>query len=93
MIQFYYKGLAYESHIFKELETDKSHVITVEMKNDKNFNVTLSEPYTEDPDLTITEYTKVLPPNGTGTITMEFAPKGDRDPADCRWGFKHVVVG
>jgi len=79
---------------FDRLPARQSSELLIYAKNVLLEPVTIANPWTDDEDLSITDYPARLEPGETGSVSFLYQPPLARVRSlKARWGFREVVIG
>jgi hypothetical protein len=95
LVRFYNNGTEIETIQFPITEVGTSSTVKVTIENDSEEHIELI-PYTNDKDVTITDYPKQLGPRESGHSTWVFEPAAERLQEERRalkttCGFKEII--
>ena len=92
MVKCYVNGELVEKIRFPITKVGESSNIVMTVENDLVADSIELIPFTEDREVTITEYPRKLGVSESGKVVWTFSPSKDRNKSlDCEFGFKELI--
>ncbi len=92
MVKCYVNGELVEKIRFPITKVGESSNVVMTIENDTVADNIELIPYTEDKEVTITEYPRNLGVGESGKVIWKFSPSKERNESlDCEFGFKELI--